>query len=121
MASTSSSMGSKEEFLKDDYVPASSVPAASRSSGLKGFAESSSSALYAVLAPALDPLGRAMAKLDSYREHLELPYPGQVDTLGKECKSEYAFRSRCCVLKNFGPPVVVAAVKAEAEGGLLGC
>lgn len=85
--STSTSVLEKEQLLRDDYVPASSVPA--RSSGLKGFAESSANALSSVLAPALNPLNKAIAKLDAYREHLELPYPGQVDALGKESKSEY--------------------------------
>lgn len=85
--STSTSVLEKEQLLRDDYVPASSVPA-TRSSGLKGFAESSANALSSVLAPALNPLNKAIAKLDAYREHLELPYPGQVDALGKESKSE---------------------------------
>lgn len=89
-ASTSTSVLEKEQLLRDDYVPASSVPA-SRSSGLRGFAESSANALSSVLAPALNPLNKVIAKMDAYREHLELPYPGQVDQLGKECKSERSF------------------------------
>lgn len=86
-ASTSTGISSKEKFLNDDYVPQSAVPRST--GGLRGLAESSTGAVSSFLAPVLSPLQRASAKLDSYREHLELPYPGQVDTLGKECKSEH--------------------------------
>lgn len=114
MASTSTSVLEKEQLLRDDYVPASAVPA-TRSSGLKGFAESSANALSSVLSPALNPLNKAIAKLDAYREHLELPYPGQVDALGKESKSKSAISCRFTIFV-LAPWQLGSACTKKAQG-----
>ena len=81
----SSSSDKKEIYLRDDYVPASLTDPSS--SSLRSYVDSSASSLYSFLAPALNPLNNAAARFDKWREHLDLPYPGQVDTLGREAKS----------------------------------
>lgn len=88
--------GEKEVFLKDDYVPPSLVtPTASSSSrtststsGLRSYADSSINAVSSILEPVLSPFNKALNRFDAWREHLDLPYPGQVDQLGRESKSE---------------------------------
>ena len=91
MAGPSSSNG-KEIYLDDDYVPSSLADSTSTSSSssskLRSYVDSSASSLYSFLAPALGPLNNAALRFDKWREHLDLPYPGQVDTLGREAKSE---------------------------------
>jgi hypothetical protein len=72
---------SKEVYLSDDYVPPSLQTK-------PGFVDSTANSIYSFLAPALSPLNKATARFDAWRERLDLPYPGQVDQLGREAKSK---------------------------------
>lgn len=80
-------LNEKEEYLKEEWHEKKEQA----KGGLRGFADSTASAVHTIFSPAVRPFAAVQAKIDAWRDHLDLPYPGQVDALGRECKSALLF------------------------------